>query len=197
MYRHVTSLRAGCGFRSNLLRNCQTVTTNRKDLKLSFTEGWNPFQLLWGKEQRLGYLQQRCTHWLANLRWGDGKVATFRMAFVCHALACQHLHASRLWRGSGCDFHRTPMSSRHNSAWPTDRERLGYVCNPHSLMEGTETLCPHATILNHRWLPGTHSRLLSGKPDEWMHLSPFYTHMHGEWLRYAKFTSQYSLTFSL
>lgn len=55
----------------------------------------------WGEEQRLGYLQQRCTQWslraprLANLRWGDGKVATFRMAFVCHTLACQHLHATR------------------------------------------------------------------------------------------------------
>ncbi len=64
-------------------------------------------------------------------------------------------------------------------------------------MEGTETLCPHATILNHRWLPGTLSRLLSGKPDEWMHLSPFYTRMHGEGLRYANSTSQYSLAFSL
>ncbi len=30
------------------------------------------------------------------------------------------------------------------------------------------------------------SRLLSIKPNEWMHLSPFYTRMHGEWLRYAK-----------
>ncbi len=72
-----------------------------------------------GKEQRLGYLQQRCTLWsrwapkLANLRWGGRKVATSCMAFVCHALACQHLHATRLWRGSA--FHRTPMSSRHNS----------------------------------------------------------------------------------
>ncbi len=64
-------------------------------------------------------------------------------------------------------------------------------------MEGTETLCPHATILNHRWLPGTCSWLLCGKPDEWVHLSPFYTRMHGEWLRYAKSTSQYSLAFSL
>ncbi len=51
--------------------------------------------------------------------------------------------------------------------------------------------------LEHRWLPGTRSRLLSGKPDEWMHLSPFYTRMHGEWLRYAKSTSQYLLAFSL
>ncbi len=64
-------------------------------------------------------------------------------------------------------------------------------------MEGTEKLCPQATILNHRWLPGTRSRLLSGKPDEWMHLSPFYTRMHGAWLRYAKSTSQYSLVISL
>ncbi len=35
------------------------------------------------------------------------------------------------------------------------------------------------------------------KSDEWMYLSPFYTHMHGEWLRHAKSTSQYSLAFSL
>ncbi len=46
-------------------------------------------------------------------------------------------------------------------------------------------------------MPGTRSWLLSGKPDEWMHLSPFYTRMNGEWLRYAKYTSQYSLAFSL
>ncbi len=132
-----------------MLPHCQAVTTNRKDLKLSFTEGRNPFWLLWGKEQQLGYLQQRCTPWflraprLENLRWSDGKVATFHMAFVCHVLFCQHLHATRLWRGSGCGtFHRTPMSSQLNSEWLTDRERF--------------------------WLPGTRSRLLSGKPDEWM-----------------------------
>ncbi len=89
------------------------------------------------------------------------------------------------------------MSSQHNSACPTDRERFGYVSNPCSLMEGTETLCPHATISNHRWLPGSRSRLLSRKPDEWMHQLPFYTRMHGEWLRYAKSTGQYSLAFSL
>ncbi len=64
-------------------------------------------------------------------------------------------------------------------------------------MEGTETLCPHATILNHRWVPGTRSWLLSVKPDKWMHLSPIYTRVHGEWLRYANSTSQYSLAFSL
>ncbi len=100
----------------------QAVTTNRKDLKPSFTEGRNPFRFPWEKEQRLGYLQQRCTQWsrwapkLANLRWGGRKVATSCMAFVCHALACQHLHATRLWRGSACGaFHRTPMSSRHKS----------------------------------------------------------------------------------
>ncbi len=100
----------------------QAVTTNRKDLKLSFTEGRNPFRFPWGKEQQLGYLQQQCNQWsrwapkLANLRWGGRKVATSCMAFVCHALACQHLHATRLWRGSACGaFHRTPMSSQHNS----------------------------------------------------------------------------------
>ncbi len=35
------------------------------------------------------------------------------------------------------------------------------------------------------------------KSDEWMHLLPIYTRVHGEWLRYAKSTSQYSLAFSL
>ncbi len=80
----------------------QAVTTNRKDLKPSFTEGRNPFRFPWGKEQWLGYLQQRCTQWsrwaprLANLHWGGRKVATSCMAFVCHALAYQHLHATKL-----------------------------------------------------------------------------------------------------
>ncbi len=41
------------------------------------------------------------------------------------------------------------------------------------------------------------SRLLSVKPNEWMHLSPFYTRMHGEWLRYAKSTSQFHCHFVL
>ncbi len=41
------------------------------------------------------------------------------------------------------------------------------------------------------------SRLLSVKPNEWMHLSPFYTRMHGEWLRYAKSTSQFYCRFLL
>ncbi len=35
------------------------------------------------------------------------------------------------------------------------------------------------------------------KSNEWMHLSPFYTHMHGEWLRYAKPTSQFHWRFLL
>ncbi len=33
------------------------------------------------------------------------------------------------------------------------------------------------------------------KSNEWMHLSPFYTRMHGEWLRYAKSTSQFHWRF--
>ncbi len=109
-----------------------------------------------------------------TLRWGDGKVANFHMAFVCHASICMP---------QGCDRVQVVAFS--------------IVRKPRSLMEGMETLCPHATISNHRWLPGTHSWLLSGTPDEWMHLSPFYILMHGEGLRYAKSTSQYSLAFSL
>ncbi len=35
------------------------------------------------------------------------------------------------------------------------------------------------------------------KSNEWMHLSPFYTRMHGEWLRYAKSTSQFHWRFLL
>ncbi len=58
----------------------QAVTTNRKDLKPSFTEGRNPFRFPWGKEQRLGYLQQWCTQWsrwaprLLNLCWAVGRL---------------------------------------------------------------------------------------------------------------------------
>ncbi len=33
------------------------------------------------------------------------------------------------------------------------------------------------------------SQLLSVKPNQWTHMSPFYTRMHGEWLRYAKSTN--------
>ncbi len=48
-----------------------------------------------------------------------------------------------LWR-----FARDPNSSviRRDSEWPTERERLGYVCNPRSLREGTETSRPVATV---------------------------------------------------
>ncbi len=48
-----------------------------------------------------------------------------------------------LWR-----FGRDPNSSviRRDSEWPTERERLGYVCNPRSLREGTETSRPVATV---------------------------------------------------
>ncbi len=35
------------------------------------------------------------------------------------------------------------------------------------------------------------------KSNQWMHLSPFYTRVHGEWLRYAKSTSQFIGVFSL
>ncbi len=35
------------------------------------------------------------------------------------------------------------------------------------------------------------------KSNEWMHLSPFYTRMHGEWLRYTKSTSQFHCRFLL
>ncbi len=35
------------------------------------------------------------------------------------------------------------------------------------------------------------------KSNEWMHLSPFYARMHGEWLRYAKSTSQFHWRFLL
>ncbi len=71
----------------------QALTTNRKDLKPSFTEGRNPFRFPWRKEQRLGYLQQRCTQWsrwaprFANLRRGGRKAATSCIAFFCHAHA--------------------------------------------------------------------------------------------------------------
>ncbi len=40
--------------------------------------------------------------------------------------------------------------------WPTDRERLGYICNPRSLKEGTETSHPVATAaVPPRWAAGS------------------------------------------
>ncbi len=63
---------------------------------------------------------------------------------ICLMAACQHLQCHsvvtgfRLWR-----FHDTTRMT-------TDRECLGYICNPHSLMEGMEMLCNHATTSNHR-----------------------------------------------
>ncbi len=35
------------------------------------------------------------------------------------------------------------------------------------------------------------------KSDQWMHLSPIYTRVHGEWLRYANSTSQFHWRFLL
>ncbi len=52
-------------------------------------------------------------------------------------------------RGSSCGaLVGIPISSviRRDSEWPTERERLGYVCNPRSLKEGTETSRPVATV---------------------------------------------------
>ncbi len=52
-------------------------------------------------------------------------------------------------RGSSCGaLVGIPISSviRRDSEWPTERERLGYVCNPRSLKEGTETPRPVATV---------------------------------------------------
>ncbi len=39
-----------------------------------------------------------------------------------------------------------PLWELSDSEWPTERERLGYVCNPCSLKEGTETSRPIATV---------------------------------------------------
>ncbi len=38
------------------------------------------------------------------------------------------------------------------------------------------------------------SRLLSIKPSEWMHLSPLYTHMHGEWLGMQNLLAKFLLS---
>ncbi len=45
----------------------------------------------------------------------------------------------------------------------------------------------------------THLIHMAPKPksNQWTHLSPFYTRMHGEWLRYAKSTSQFHWHFLL
>ncbi len=91
----------------------QAVTTNRKDLKPSFTEGRNLFRFPWGKEQQLGYLQQQCTQWsqwapkLANLRWGGRKVAwhlsvTHSLVNICMLLGCDGVQLVALSIGPLC-----------------------------------------------------------------------------------------------
>ncbi len=74
-----------------------------------------------------------------------------------------------LWR-----FGRDPNSSviRRDSEWPTERERLGYVCNPRSLKEGTETSRPVATVAVHRWAAGSLARLLSENMINAVHRLP-------------------------
>ncbi len=52
-------------------------------------------------------------------------------------------------RGSSCGaLVGIPITSviRCDSEWPTEWEHLGYVCNPRSLKEGTETSRPVATV---------------------------------------------------
>ncbi len=64
-------------------------------------------------------------------------------------------------------------------------------------MEGTETLCSPCHNLEPSLVARDSSRLLSVKPNQWTHLPPFYTRMHGECLRYAKSTSQFHWRFLL
>ncbi len=79
---------------------------------------------------KLGYLQQRCTPWslraprLANLRWGGRKAATSYMAFVCHTLACQHLHATRLWRVQFMSLSIVPSCRQGFN----DSRNQGFIC---------------------------------------------------------------------
>ncbi len=184
----------------SLLPSCNNKQERRE---ASFIEGRNPFRL-WGKEQRLGYLQQRCTQWslraprLANLRWGDGKVATFAwhlsvtrsFVSICMPQGRDGVQVVALSIGPLCrhDITRSDrqignVSVTYVTLVPWWRERRRYVPMPQSW-----------TIAG---CQGHVSWLLSVKPDQWMHLSPIYTRVHGEWLRYANSTSQYSLAFSL
>ncbi len=142
MSPHVTSLRAGCGLRSALLQKAcflplrKAVTTNRKDLKPSFTEGRNPFRFPWGKEQRLDYLQQRCTQWsrwaprLANLRWGGRKVATSCMAFATSSRAYVMRSLVNICMLQGCNGVQLLALSIgplcHHDITRSDRQ-IGYV----------------------------------------------------------------------
>ncbi len=75
---------------------------------------------------------------------------------------------------------------------------LSYLGN----MEETLVAVPGSRIESFKSSQNADDRCLSHsylkqKSDKWMHLSPIYTRMYGEWLRYTKSTSQYSLAFSL
>ncbi len=93
--------------------------------------------------------------------------ACFPVLSKSYCLGCSRKNSSwpslgqLLWR-----FGRDPNSSviRRDSEWPTERERLGYVCNPRSLKEGTETLLPIATVA----VPPL-SCWVTGSAPQWKH----------------------------
>ncbi|KAL0149108.1 hypothetical protein M9458_055540 [Cirrhinus mrigala] len=74
----------------------------------------------------------------------------------------------------------------------TEGEHLGYICKPRSLKEGTETLCPPATILNCAECRVA-SRLLSINLNEWMHTAILYTRVYGGVAWHANSARQCSL----
>ncbi len=89
-----------------------------------------------------------------------------------------------LWR-----FGRDPNSLviRRDSAWSTERELLGYICNPRSLKEGTETSRPVATVA----VPPLGGRVSGSAPqrkhDYWGAPAASYTHavISGSWMQWS------------
>ncbi len=88
-----------------------------------------------------------------------------------------------------------PECGQHAAIWITSVICSFRICPGESLLRWTPLTAPWCQPgTNKRWkaIVEISTLLIHSAPkqksDEWMHLSPFYTHMHGEWLRYTKST---------
>ncbi|KAI2655537.1 ORF V: Enzymatic polyprotein [Labeo rohita] len=100
-----------------------------------------------------------------------------------------------------CFSHLAPRQARFSGLQGvgkrmTEGEYLGYICNPRSLKEGTETLRPLATILDCAGALsfGSAPQLKSERVDARHH--PIYPYVRGEWLGMQNPLTKFSLAFS-
>ncbi len=129
-------------------------------------DGWSYVQVLlnllregWAFTAFLFQVKRVCFPSVIQFYWVGSAIATVTGLFVVSPYLCQKIGAQEAstghWKGPyPWPFGRDPNSSvtRRDSEWPTERKCLGYVCNPHSLKEGTETSRALAMAGSPAWL---------------------------------------------